>query len=236
MRSIRTLVLCALAILSFNACACASEEVAEQIFGRSSVEASSKLGEKTFNVGDFNSVSCSISADVYYTQGRPSIKVVVPENFIEEDLVVVDLRGDEVTIKYRARVSGGRKGAKVYISCPELNKLTLNGSCDFTANEAITAKEAEYIINGSGSIVIDGIKANELMTKINGSGTVKIQGLDCGEISSSINGSGNMELSGRSAAAQLKINGSGNINVKNLSCSELDTKINGSGRVISSSK
>ncbi len=92
----------------------------------------------------------------------------------------------------------------------------------------------KMLINGSGNIITENIKSDELYCKINGSGNINIKGsgnlIDC-----YINGSGNISAQEFIAKkCKAYINGSGNITLN--ASEEADTEINGSGNIYYSGK
>lgn len=186
---------------------------------------------KKVEVGQFNEIKLSGSANVTYHQGPQNyIEVYGSDNVIPLLETFVD--GDALIIKIKKNVTIRKGKLEIKVFSPELNKLTINGSGDIHfANGIQTKDDVSLYINGSGDIQGKDFKCRRMAVSINGSGDVKLQQLESEECFASIAGSGDIGLSGKTLKAEYKIAGSGNIGAGNLEAQNVSTSTAGSGSI-----
>ena len=98
-------------------------------------------------------------------------------------------------------------------------------------NFHITAKNIEDIkISGSGSVVSESLKSDNLNISINGSGEVDLK-TEAQTLNSTISGSGTFNISGTATDQTITINGSGDYLTNDLKSKTATVNINGSGKV-----
>lgn len=186
---------------------------------------------KKVEVGQFNEVKLSSSANVIYHQGSQNyIEIYGSDNIIPLLETYVD--GNTLIIKYKKNVTVWKGKLEVKVFSPELNKLTINGSGDIhLANGIQTKEDISLNINGSGDIKGEKFKCRRMTVSINGSGDVKLQQIESEECIASIAGSGDIGLSGKTLNAEYKITGSGNIGAGNLKSENVSASTAGSGSI-----
>ncbi|WP_289751003.1 head GIN domain-containing protein [Bacteroides acidifaciens] len=186
---------------------------------------------KKVEVGQFNEVKLSSSANVTYHQGSQNyIEIYGSDNIIPLLETYVD--GNTLIIKYKKNVTIWKGKLEVKVFSPELNKLTINGSGDIRlANGIQTKEDISLSINGSGDIKGEKFKCRRMTVSINGSGDVKLQQIESKECIASIAGSGDIGLSGKTLYAEYKIAGSGNIGADNLKSENVSASTSGSGSI-----
>lgn len=94
---------------------------------------------------------------------------------------------------------------------------------------------SDIAVFGSGNVVADQLKADDLRVTIDGSGRQRI-GLNVDSIVARISGSGTFVLSGKTRDEEIDISGSGSYDAKNLKAGNANVSISGSGDAIVNSK
>ena len=178
------------------------------------------------DVSSFTGVSLGISGDVYITQGSPQKVVVQAESNLDE--LETQVKDGVLRIKtdnWNSRI----KGAKIWITMPEVETLNVSGSGDILAETSITSDELELKVSGSGSVNISELNADEIGAAISGSGDLKLAG-SADEMELRISGSGSVYAEGLKVnECGIKISGSGSCKIDVTG--ELDASISGSGKV-----
>lgn len=178
------------------------------------------------DVSSFTGVSLGISGDLYLTQGSPQKVVVQAENNLDE--IETEVRDGVLRIKtdnWNSKI----KGAKIWITMPEVEALNVSGSGDIMAETHINADELELKVSGSGAIDVPELKADEIGAAISGSGDMKLAG-SADEMELRISGSGSVYAGGLKVdECGIKISGSGSCKIDVTG--ELDASISGSGKV-----
>jgi len=121
-----------------------------------------------------------------------------------------------------------RSSVEVRIQGPSLRRVGLNGSGSLVL-DGIDAEELDIDIRGSGSVEGSGT-VRELDLRIFGSGNADLSRLAVTDVDASIFGSGDAELS-VTGAAEVSLIGSGDVEFT-TSPGELSTRVIGSGRVV----
>ena len=86
-------------------------------------------------------------------------------------------------------------------------------------------------ISGSGNIISEKIKTDELSLHISGSGDIEVGKIVANEIYAHISGSGECQLSGKSDYQDIHISGSGDYEASKLKSDQVDVSVSGSGDV-----
>jgi len=188
--------------------------------------------KETRDVGSFSSISLSISADVYLTQGNETKVVIEAEQKIL-DLILTEVDGDNLKIKYpRGKWNiRSNKQINIFITTPGVEGLFLSGSGNIKAETQIKTESLDFSISGSGNIEIDDLVASDVEGHISGSGDINLSGSKTAEsLEISISGSGDMFAETLKVnSVEIRISGSGTCKV--FAVSELEASISGSGSV-----
>lgn len=165
---------------------------------------------ETRATGTFQSISLSMSATVFYTQGTDYLlQIQGQENILQQ--IETQVEGSSLVIYLKKNVVlGPHEPITVYITAPEVVGLEVSGSGD---------------INTSGPWVEDGISLN-----ISGSGNINLGTLFAENLSATISGSGNiLASSGTVTRENLNISGSGTIDLRGIEAQNVYTTTSGSG-------
>jgi hypothetical protein len=178
------------------------------------------------DVPSFTGVSLGISGDAYITQGSPQEVIVQAETNL--DKIETKVKDGVLRIKTDSW-SSKIKGAKIWITMPEVEALYISGSGDILAETPINSDELELKVSGSGSVNVTELTADEIGAAISGSGDLKLAG-SADEMELRISGSGSVHAEGLKVdECGIKISGSGSCKIDVTD--ELDASISGSGRV-----
>ncbi|WP_294627544.1 head GIN domain-containing protein [uncultured Bacteroides sp.] len=186
---------------------------------------------KKVEVGQFNAIKLSSSADITYHQSsRNYIEIYGSDNIIPYLETAVE--GRTLVVKYKKDVSVWKGKLEMKVFSPELNKLTINGSGNVhLANGLQTSDDISLTINGSGNIQGKKISCRNFSAAINGCGEMELQQIKSKECIVKIAGVGNIGLSGQTSNAQFNIAGSGNIGADKLKSQSISARISGSGNI-----
>ena len=181
-------------------------------FSLDSVEGEGPVIKEERSISDFDEIELNTSADVYFKQSDNfTVEVETNENLME--YILTKKIGSKLIIDAKDGTSiSTHDGMNIFISCPEINTVIVNGSGSFFANKTV--------------------KTSNLNCELSGSGDISFEKLICDSYSMEINGSGDINLdAGKSETGAFFINGSGNVYASNTKTENLDIQINGSGTV-----
>ncbi len=203
--------------------------------------------KETRNISDFSSIELVCSADLFITQGNTQSVVVEADEELMSHLFTEVVNGTlKVYIKkYRKNIHV----AKVYVTVPNLEKVSLVGSGDMTFTEVfktkdfkikivgsgdlnapLDAKNVEVSIAGSGDVKLSGIKG-DFQINVGGSGDTYAKDLQLNNCDLSVAGSGDINLEGSSSKLVVSIAGSGDIEAENFKAVDVHAKVAGSGDI-----
>lgn len=181
------------------------------------------------NVRGFSAIRSEIDGDVYVTQGS-SYRVTVEAQHNILDMIETNMRSGELSIYFNNHKKLGRHSRiTVYVSCPDINGLAVNGSGYLTTTTPVSAEYVDMQVWGSGGIFVPDLNTHELHAFVSGSGSIESNGVADYE-SLEISGSGQIDLLYMlTPEAETMTSGSGDmkVNVSEL----LNAQISGSGNV-----
>ncbi len=183
-------------------------------------------------VSSFDGLAIAVPGEVYLVQG-PAQKLVVEGTERVLENLITEVKNGQLTIRTPRRWNFRRGDElRVYITMPELKRISLSGSARVYAESPFRTDKLSVSISGSGRVEIEDFAANDLNVNISGSGRLKLGGserLERSEIV--ISGSGRIESESLPAErVDATISGSGRCHVHVVS--DLNIRISGSGRVI----
>ena len=187
-----------------------------------------QAARETRDLKPFTGIGIGISADVYYTPGNAHEIIIEGDEADVKDLIS-SVDNGFLKLKYDDWKTR-RSKLTIYVTSPELEKVSVSGSAKFEAEEKISSEEMEISISGSGSVLFAELNSEELEVQISGSGNAVLKNGKAEELALQISGSGKVlaehfEVSECTAA----VSGSGSckISVKD----ELEARISGSGSI-----
>ena len=169
-------------------------------------------GQRSFEVGAFQSVSLEGSNDVVVTVGgAPSVRAEGDQEMLDR----LDIRVENGALRIGTERGNwswfGRSGhATIYVTAPSLEAAS---------------------IGGSGDMRIDRVEGQRFAASIGGSGDMQIGALRAGQASFSVAGSGGIRAAGAAEATEISIAGSGNVSLGDLQARRARVSIAGSGDV-----
>lgn len=200
------------------------------------------------NMGPFDGIHQTISADVYITQGS-SQKVVVKADEDIINLITTALEDGILKIGTEKNYRSANT-LEIHITMPVLNKIKNSGSGDIRVEGPIKGNDVyvgisgsgdldaefdatnlELKISGSGDVNLSGVRGN-FAVSISGSGDVNAENLQLETCTLNSLGSGDVRLKGKTAKLITKQSGSGDFNGYGLIAVDAIVKSNGSGDVV----
>jgi hypothetical protein len=156
---------------------------------------------------EFSAVYYGIPGKLILKNGTTTSLVIEADDniipFVETRIV-----NNTLHIKTRENLLPGKNGLTVYLTAPEITRISLNGSGNVFGEDVFQARQISLNINGSGNI------------------TMKT---DVEKLNSKINGSGNIKLSGYGEVHEIEIRGSGSVLAYDVQTIECLVKVMGSG-------
>jgi hypothetical protein len=169
-------------------------------------------GERSFQVGAFQSVSLEGSHDVVVTVGgAPSVRAEGDAQALER----LDIRVEGGTLKVGSRPGGwfsfrNHGGVTVYVTAPALSGAT---------------------IAGSGDMRVDRVQAEAFEAEIAGHGDMEIGAIQAARVSFSIAGAGGIRAAGTAEQSDVSIAGSGSVSLERLQTRRTSVSVAGSGDI-----
>lgn len=185
--------------------------------------------EETRDLSGFDSIRLNSTADVFVTKGS-RYKLVVEADADVIDRIKTTVTGGTLTIDMESsgRWTWGDSNAKVYVTMPGLDAVTLNGSGDIDVG-AFSGSSLDLDLKGSGDIDIDAIDYKTVSVDLKGSGDIEARGT-CTDLTVKIKGSGDVDMDRlECTSAAVMIRGSGDVSV--YAGDSFDGSISGSGDI-----
>lgn len=186
-----------------------------------------KISRTTIDVKAFNKLVLNGSHTVYLTQSdQHKVEIETTENI--KKLLSTSVSDEEWKISFEKCLKT-KNGVYFYISTPNIESLTVNGSGDIIGKSTIKSSELSLNVRGSGDIKVE-IESNSTSSSVIGSGDIVIEGSTVSQ-SATVKGSGDISASGlKSETAEASVSGSGDINI--MASKTLNAKVNGSGDIV----
>lgn len=176
------------------------------------VSGSGPVISRAYNETGFTSVNVGIDGDIYYTQdsvykleihGQSNILDKIETKIVDGELQIQFTKFDNVW--RHDRIS-------VYVSCPNIYGLGINGPGKLYALQPITSTNMRLKVNGSGNITVSKYTGTSLSADVTGSGDIQVNG-------------------GKVKTEDLRISGSGKINLLGIVADDVTTNTSGSGDI-----
>lgn len=187
--------------------------------------------KETRNVNGFTNVNFGISGNLYIRQGSEyRLEIEGSRSVLDE--IETEVSGGRLMIRRDSwHFSLRDEQVTVNVTMPELEGLSVSGSGNAEVYEFSGLDDLELNVSGSGKILVNRLKADDLSCVISGSGDILLKGegsADRGEIS--ISGSGSY----RGEEVQIdrisaRLSGSGTCYCK--AGSSLEASVSGSGNI-----
>ena len=171
--------------------------------------AQAQQGE-TRNVGSFDAIHVGSSFDVELSKGRnESVRLDISGIDLDEIKTEVNNGTLKIYRKNKGRNWSKNIRGKIYVTYRNLEEIRSSGSADLYCHDPLEARHFDLSVSGSGNVILDNLKAEDLR--------------------SSISGSSDMEVAGNVGSQEVTISGSGNYDARDLDCQETRVRVSGSG-------
>lgn len=159
---------------------------------------------------DYDGISIGGSFDVILIKGKEgNIKIEGEENIIP--FIETEVNYNTLKIKFEKNINiRTTKKLTITVTYEDIEKVSLGGSGNITAEGTIKSSDFSVSLGGSGNITLE---------------------VDADEVNSNIGGSGNIRLAGKSNELTCSIAGSGSIKAYDLRTDTLNANIAGSGSI-----
>lgn len=192
-------------------------------------------GREVRAVAPFTKLGLTNSARVIMRQGSPQ-RVEVEAS--ATDLARLETTVDNGKLRIGTRREEGKawnysdrfEGAvTVYVTMPAIEALSVSGSGQMQAENAVKADALDLSVSGSGKLTVAKLTADRLNSTVSGSGEIMVAGI-CPQHEARISGSGNLRASDlHTETSAIRISGSGDGRL--YARRSLEASIAGSGNV-----
>jgi hypothetical protein len=191
---------------------------------------SGEIVKDTRKVGSFSSISLSVSANVYLSQGsQQNIEIEGDKESLTKIETIVE--GNMLKIKTKEIYNACTGKINIYIVVPVIERLIVTGSGNVISQNPLKINELTMNVSGSGSIKIQQLTVNQVDVEISGSGNIELtSGKAENALDIIVTGSGNYAGEGFQAN-KVKVNITGSGSARVWAVSDLETYITGSGNV-----
>ncbi len=185
------------------------------------------------SVGQFTKISFGVPGKLYLKQGSPQkVELEGDPEILKEIETKVD--GDRLSIRKKDKWfdwSSGNQRITAYVTMPEIEGVSVNGSGDLIGTSVINTDDLELKVSGSGSLTLELNARGEVEADVSGSGGIKLSGR-VKDFESDVSGSGKVNLSATvTGVADFAISGSGKIEARGTA-EDVKAAISGSGKVL----
>ncbi len=183
--------------------------------------------------GSFTGIELSIPADLYLSQGNlTEVQLEGPEDYLAK--VETTVSHGKLIIRFYSKFAWWKEPRgriSVYISTPDIHKLSVTGSGKILSKSKISADDLSLLVTGSGLIDLPTLSTREIKSDVTGSGTIRVAGNEPVELQDIlITGSGKVLNEGLpSQKTKVSVTGSGKARV--FATERLKVSITGSGSV-----
>lgn len=192
------------------------------------------MGERSFEVGEFDSVALAGSYKVLVDIGdAPAVHAEGDDVALER----LDVRVEGRTLRIRSGRSPldfrtfGRR-ATIYVTAPQtLNGARVAGSGSMRV-QPIRSRAFEAAVSGSGSLQIEELHSPHAEFALSGSGHLKVGALEAERLDAAISGSGSLRAAGSAEHARVALSGSGSARLDDLQTRRTSVSAAGSGSVV----
>lgn len=205
---------------------------------------------KERSVTPFKEVSSSSGIDVVYTISN-NYSLKIEGELSDIDKIETSVKNSILTIK---RKDGERfsRNANIttYISAPTLDRISMSGGADFTAENITNPKDIQINASGGSDIEVSKITAKKAAFNISGGADVEIKNLtaDLCNINTSggsdteitltattinVNASGgsDIEIKGKAKSINVNCSGGADADIKNLTYETIKSNASGGGKI-----
>jgi hypothetical protein len=155
------------------------------------IDGSGMVVTESRDLGNFHSILNTVYADILITQGPVEDIIIEAQSNILEELETSVQNGQ--LIVETDRCIDIDQAIKIFITIPEIRKLSLIGVGDFIAENEFNIDDLEVLISGSGNVSLKG-EATTLDITLTGVGDVRAYDMTVNICNVVITGVGNVEV------------------------------------------
>lgn len=188
------------------------------------------------NVKGFEAVEIVGSMSVVYQQAKDyKVSVTAPRDLLDRIETTVDngtLRVEMKSVNFFFD-SFNSDDIVVHVSSPDLVKVYVKGSGDFTCNDLIDTDNMSIELRGSGDVDIKHLVCDRLQVNLMGSGDIELPHVTSIRSEVSLVGSGDVEIGQFDVEhTNIALKGSGEVKMVFNNCGTIDSEVVGSGDIV----
>lgn len=205
-------------------------------FNNNGIKGYGQIVSEFRDLAGFDAFDIAISGNTHLLQGNEfSFEIRAQQNII--DIIETVVINGELNVRAVEDI-GRNDGIDIFITMPEVNKMTLSGSGNIFSDEGLNCKNINIMLSGSGNIKLHSLFADNLKSTLSGSGEIAVYNLVSHDVFTSLIGSGNIfyDCPNQDVMSlppcyfhQVDIIGSGNCNMADFNTLDVDVLISGSG-------
>lgn len=194
-------------------------------------QGNNQIISETRSVENFHHVDLSTSANVYIEQAS-NYQIIVETSKNLQSVIQTDVQNGLLSISSKKdKCIQELEILNIYVKAPDLSKVSISGAGNIYIRNKFISNDLTVWSSGSGSIIIDSLKIDELFSNVSGSGNTEINCLDSlTNVDVWSSGAGELDLENvltLDATANLSGSGSVKMSPKN----SLNGTISGSGSI-----
>lgn len=180
---------------------------------------------ETRDISGFTGVQASSGVDVFLTEGDFKVEVVADANLHE--IIRTELEGGSLIVKTRQGIRNATS-KKVYVSLPELKRLSISSAGDCTGETPFHCENLEINVSSAGDLDLE-VYAKEIAIDISSSGDVKLSG-ETGNLHANLSSAGDLSAFDLKAeTAKVVVSSAGDARV--CASRELDLSASSAGNI-----
>lgn len=198
------------------------------VFTQSSGDES--ISETRTIAGDFNRIEVDDAIRVLFSQGDTlSVYVEAAEDVLPKIHPYVE--GETLKIERKGR--NIRNGGKVtvYVTCPNIRSIEVDGASSFIAETPVTVEKLELDVDGASKVSFDKLSvASDIAFDVDGASSVSAE-ISARSVLADVDGASKLKLTGTAERAVFDADGASRIEAKELSVEEASAEADGASSV-----
>ena len=200
------------------------------------IKGNREIETKTFNVDNFNSISCSGKVELFINSGpTQSVKLKCETNIMKH--IKISSNNKELSISNQSnsdKYSYIKQTVPIhiYITIPYLNNISLSGACNARLDNMVYGENVQFAIMGVSNINCDNINTKQCTLLTSGAGNIFVNKINCTEeFNVTTAGSSNITINKvqQPENSIISIVGTGSIYIDSLQSDNIKNTVAGTG-------
>lgn len=168
----------------------------------SCTKVSQKRLVRTYQMGDFSSLSCGGNIDVQFLSGQKSrIWVKGPAGQVDKFMIKKEKNKVEIYDRSSSApfckekiILGKLKSPTVYIVAPHLQYLSISGNSSVSMDQPVSWKKLYAVVEGNTDVELKLDHTQNLTVGVNGNSNADVTCYNCGESKFSVSGNSDLDV------------------------------------------